>query len=195
MLCLRCVGGLFSRQPSLSKLGPAKRPRVNLRINPIALIAMIGIAVVFEVLELPQWMIYATFLSSAIGMGTQVNFESLAKKYINSGHLATTSSSIMGASGVKHNFAFAVTRDDGVVQVVADTALSVTEVEEVKVLGFFAKVFDVKPKSAILCVSPRLSPGAAELARQYGLFVIEHERPRELIPLLAKTIDKIVGTN
>lgn len=138
-------------------------------------------------------MVYATMFSSAIGLGTHINFESLAKRYVDAGYLASTSSSVPGASGVKHNFAFTIAKEDGVMQVVADTALSVTEVEEVEVLGFFAKVYDVKPKAAVLCVSPRLSPRAAELARQYKLYVLEQEKPRELIPILAKTVDKILG--
>jgi hypothetical protein len=124
-----------------------------------------------------------------------LDFESLAKKYIDAGHVASTSSSLVGASGVRHTFALTVSREDGGVQVVSDTALSVAEVDEVAVLKFFSKVYDVKPKAAVLCVSPKLNKGAAELAKQYGLYVLEQEKPRELIPMLAKTIDKIIGLN
>lgn len=166
---------------------------MSLRINWSVILVFASAAILLQLIGSPHWTVYVTALSSAIGLGTHVNFESLAKRYIDAGHLASTSSSVLGASGVKHRFAFTVSGEDGVMQVVADTALSVTDVDEVKVLSFFAKVYDVKPKAAVLCVSPRLNPRAAELARQYGLSVLEHEKPRELIPMLAKTIDKIVG--
>jgi hypothetical protein len=176
-------------------LSSAKRPRVLLKVSwPVSLL-FASVATLLRVMGSPQWMVYGAVLSSAIGLGTRFDFESLAKRYIDAGYLASTSSSVLGASGVKHNFAFTVSGEDGVVQAVADTVLSVTEVDEVKVLGFYAKVYDVKPKAAVLCVSPRLSPGAAELARQYGFFVLEHEKPRELIAMLANTIDRIVGMN
>lgn len=106
---------------------------------------------------------------------------------------AKVDAEVLGASGVKHNFKLAVFGEDGVVEVVADTALSVADVDEVKVLGFFAKVYDVKPKAAVLCVSPRLSPGAAGLARQYGFSILESEKPHELVPMLEKKIDEILG--
>ncbi|MGP8126120.1 MAG: hypothetical protein ACLQEQ_09730 [Nitrososphaerales archaeon] len=166
-----------------------------MKIRWPVILAFAGVAILVQLFGSPQWMVYATVLSSAIGLGTQVDFESLASRYIDAGHLASTSSSLVGASGVKHRFAFTVSREDGVVQAVADTALSVAEVDEVAVLKFFTKVYDVKPKAAVLCVSPRLNRGASELARQYGLYVLEHEKPRELIPMLARTIDKIVGMN
>lgn len=140
-------------------------------------------------------MIYATALSSAIGLRTRFDFESLAKKYVDAGYLASTSSSVLGASGVKHSFKLWVSEEDGAMQVLADTVLSETEVDEVKVLGFFAKVYDVKPKAAVLGVSPRLTPHAAELARQYGFVVCENEKPRELIPMMERTIDKIIGVD
>jgi hypothetical protein len=165
------------------------------RVHWYIIAALASLTVGLQALGFPHCIIYVSLLSSAIGLGTHVNFESLAKKYISEGRLAGTSTKVLGRSGVKHSFAFSVSGEDGEVQVVADTALSVSEVDEVKVLGFYAKVYDVKPKAAILCVSPKLSPGASELAKQYGLHVIEQERPRELIPMLATTIDKILGAS
>ncbi len=154
---------------------------------------MAAIAIALQTLGSAHILLAAAPLLSAVGMRTEVNFESLAKKYAGTGLLAAASAKLAGNSGVKHAFALAVTNQDGTVKVVADAALSVSEVDEVKVLAFFAKVYDVKPKAAVLCVSPKLNPGAAELARQYGLCVIESEKPRELIPMLAKTIDKAVA--
>jgi hypothetical protein len=171
----------------------AQRLRVLSKFSWPVMSSFASVALLFKVTGSPQWMVYATVLSSAIVLGTQIDFESLAKRYTEAGYPASTSSSVPGASGVNHNFALIVSREDGAVQAVADAVLSVTEVDETKVLRFFAKVYDVKPKAAMLCVSPRLSPGAAELARQYGLSVLENEKPRELIPMLAKTMDKIVG--
>jgi hypothetical protein len=138
-------------------------------------------------------MVYVSLLSSAIGLGTHLNFESLASKYVESGLVAGTSTKLAGASGVKHTFEFTVSGDDGQALVVADTATSVTDIDEVKVLGFYAKVYDVRPKAAVLCVSPKLTEGASALAKQYGLFVVESEKPRQLIQLLSETVDKVIG--
>lgn len=158
------------------------------------MLAFASVALFLQLVGSPHWVVYATVLSSAIGLRTRFDFESLAKKYIDAGYLAGTTSRVLGASGVKHSFKLWVFEEDGERRVVADTALSETEVDDVKVLAFYAKVYDVKPKAAVFGVSPRLSPRAAELARQYELVVCESEKPRELIPMMEKEIDKILGT-
>ena len=159
----------------------------------IALLGGLAASAFLVQLLIPGELITLSVIASAFLMGTQVDFESLAKRYIEAGFPASSSASVVGASGIRHQFAFAVTSGKAIPDVVVDTALSVTEVEETKVLAFFAKVYDVRPKAAILCVSPRLNSGAAELARQYAITVLEHERPRELMPMLSRAIDEILG--
>ena len=122
-------------------------------------------------------------------LGSATDFESYAGDLSKRGVRAMAPASIVGRSGVKHDFAFAVTEDSGKTKVVVDTELSVKEVDEMKVLKFYVKVYDVGPENAILCVSPKLSPRAATLAHEYGLSVLEEEVPRKLIQRAADAVD------
>ncbi|QQG49320.1 MAG: hypothetical protein HY247_03140 [archaeon] len=162
-------------------------------VHSVALFASLLVVELALVVSGNLFLLSIVVTASVFVMGTRADFETLAKKYEDAGHPAGPSGSVVGASGVSHSFAFVVSSTTGGVDVVSDTALSVSEVDETKVLGFFAKVYDVKPRAAVLCVSPRLNPGAADLARQYGLTVIENDKPRELVGMLGKTIDKILG--
>jgi hypothetical protein len=160
---------------------------------------VLAIALLSEVLLLRVFL-PTVFFSGAIAfsialMGTEVDFGSLAKRLSAAGHQASASGKVTGKSGVKHQFSFMVMGADGSPEVVAETALSVTDVDETKVLAFFVKVFDVKAKHAILCASPRLNPGAQALANQYKIITIEHEKPRELVPMLSRTVDRLLIGN
>lgn len=75
---------------------------------------------------------------------------------------------------------------------VVDTALSLQDVEELGVLSFYAKVFDISPEYALLCVSPRLGPGGRQLAGEYDIQVMENEVPKLLVPMVAKYIDGLI---
>ncbi len=120
-------------------------------------------------------------------------FESLADGLSHKGVGAHSPASILGKSGVSHEFAFAVVQDSGKPRVVVDTELSVKEVDEMKVLKFYVKVYDVNPERAILCVSPRLSARAASLAKDYAITVLEDEVPMKLVPKAEKVIHEVVG--
>ncbi len=98
---------------------------------------------------------------------------------------------LVGNSGIRHEFAFAVVPESGKPAVVIDTELSVGDVDDTKVLKFYVKVFDVRPEKAILCVSPKLSQRAAALSREYGIEVLEDEVPRNLVKLAGKAIGKL----
>ena len=100
----------------------------------------------------------------------------------------------MGKSGVKHEFAFALVPDSGKTKIVVDTELSVKEVDEMKVLKFYVKVFDVNPEKAVLCVSPKLGARAATLAKEYGITVLEDDVPKRLIPMAEKIVNEFVGS-
>ncbi len=122
-----------------------------------------------------------------------MDFESLAKRYADAGYVARTSATLVGGSGIRHSFSFAVSSKEGVPEVVADTALSQSTVDGIKVLGFFAKVYDVKPKLAVMCVSPRLEASPAELAKEYHIVVLQSEKPAELPGMLCEVVDKAIG--
>jgi len=122
------------------------------------------------------------------------DFETMASEMNRRGMKAHAPAAIVGKSGVKHEFAFAVMPDPGRAKIVVDTELSVKEVDEMKVLKFYVKVFDVDPEKAVLCVSPKLGARAATLAKEYGITVLEDDVPKRLIPLAEKVVNEFVGS-
>ena len=76
---------------------------------------------------------------------------------------------------------------------VVDAALSMNEVEELRVLSFYAKVFDISPEYAVLCVSPRLGARGKQLANEYNITILENEVPKLLVPMVAKHIEELLG--
>lgn len=135
----------------------------------------------------------ASSVSLFLLMETRNDFQSVAKEFTSKGMKALAPAQIVGKSGVRHEFAFALLPDAGKARVVVDTELSVQEVDEMKVLKFYVKVFDVGPEKAILCVSPKLESRAATLAKEYGIVVLEDDVPKRLIPMTAEAIEKMVG--
>ena len=117
------------------------------------------------------------------------DFESLASDLTKRGKNAKAPAVIVGKSGVKHEFAFALDPDAVRPEVVIDTELSVKEVDEVKVLKFYVKVYDVGPKKSVLCVTPKLTEAAASLAKGYEISVVQDETPRNLIQKAAKLVE------
>lgn len=116
----------------------------------------------------------------------------MAKHISDSGRKAASPALLTGKSGVAHEFALAVLSGDQKTKVVVDTELSVKEVNEMKVLAFFVKVFDVSPEHAILCVSPRLGERASALAKEYRITVLENDTPRKLVGMAAEAVEKIL---
>jgi hypothetical protein len=130
----------------------------------------------------------------ALALENRADFESMASELNRKGVRAHAPAAIVGKSGVKHEFAFALMPDSGKTKIVVDTELSVKEVDEMKVLKFYVKVFDVGPEKAVLCVCPRLGERAATLARDYGITVLEDDVPRRLIPMAEKVVNEFVGS-
>jgi hypothetical protein len=127
-------------------------------------------------------------LASMVLMASERDFESMAKKLTGPGVQATSPAVLTGKSGIKHEFSLVVRSDGSKPRVVVDEALSVKEVNELKVLAFYVKVFDVAPEKAILCVSPKLDDRARSLANEYKITVLENEQPRKLIPMAGDAI-------
>jgi len=138
--------------------------------------------------------LFALPLASAVlVVETKGDFESMAVELNRRGMKAHAPAAIVGKSGVKHEFAFALVPDTGKAKIVVDTELSVRDVDEMKVLKFYVKVFDVGPEKAVLCVCPRLGARAATLAKEYGITVLEDDVPRKLIPMAEKVVNEFVG--
>jgi hypothetical protein len=129
----------------------------------------------------------AAFLLESLG-----DFESVAASLAGKGKQAKAPAQIVGKSGVKHEFSLAeFSKSGGDPEVVVDAELSVKDVDEMRVLKFYVKVFDVSPKKSILCVCPRLTERASSLAKEYGITVLESDVPRKLVQMAA---NEIIGT-
>lgn len=135
-----------------------------------------------------------SLFSSALVLESRTDFESMAGALTKKGMRAQAPAAIVGKSGVKHEFAFAVVPESGKPRIVVDTELSVRDVDEMKVLKFYVKVFDVSPDKAVLCVTPKLGERAATLAKEYGIVVLENDTPKKLIPMAAHVVDGVLGT-
>jgi len=159
-----------------------------LRHWPIAaglLVSLVSVILGLRFFYLP----FGAPVAVAFILQSRTDFESIATEFGKKGLKAQAPAAIMGKSGVKHEFAFALVPDTGNVQIVVDTELSIKEVDEMKVLKFYVKVFDVGPEKAIFCVSPKLSGRAAAMAKEYGITVIEDEVPKQLVPMAARAVE------
>jgi len=155
-----------------------------------------SISPVFTAL-VPHWahsILGLSLLFPALVLESKGDFESIAGSLAKKGVRAQAPAAIVGKSGVKHEFAFAVVPESGNPKVVVDTELSVKDVDEMKVLKFYVKVFDVSPEKAVLCVTPRLGERASTLAKEYGIVVLENDTPRKLIPMAAQVVNGVLGT-
>ena len=128
-------------------------------------------------------------------MTSQDNFEALAKRLTGSGARASAPAVLVGRSGARHEFALAVQSAKGGPKVVVDTALSLKSVDDIQVLSFYAKVFDLSPEHAVLCVSPHLGPGGKVLAKEYKISVLENEVPKALVSMASEYIDDLLKGN
>ncbi len=134
-----------------------------------------------------------TFLPVGLVVMSDSGFERVASGLSQRGIRAQSPASIVGKSGVKHEFALAVLQDAGKTKLVVDTELSVEPVKEMRVLKFYVKVYDVGPEKAVLCVSPNLEPRAADLAKDYGITVLEDDIPKRLVPKVERVVKEALG--
>jgi len=136
-----------------------------------------------------------SFMVMAFAMVFDANLKSVAKRYVSRGFSAKAPWSLIGRSGVSHEFSFTVASSKLQGPVVADTELSVSDVDETRILAFYVKVYDIGTQNGILLVSPRLSPRAKGLAEEYHLMVVEKEEPSMLVPLLTLAVDQILASS
>jgi hypothetical protein len=160
-------------------------------------VGLIPFSAIFAALSLFSFLLRAghTNLPQAIlaipliGLGV-ADFGSFAQALSTRGTSAMAPAQIKGRSGVKHEFALALLAEPGKAKVVLDAELSTAEVDEVKVLKFYVKVFDVGPEKAVLCVSPKLADRAAALAKEYDIVVLEDESPLNLVSKAEKFVEQ-----
>ncbi len=93
---------------------------------------------------------------------------------------------VVGKSGISHQFDLAVMSKDEHEKpvVVVDVCVDEKPIEEAKVITMYAKKFDIEPTSAILVSVPSSSAGAQELAKQYGIIMIDAEKPSRVSDII-----------
>jgi len=161
-----------------------------LRAGYMVLIIAVQIAMLAVARQAPFSLLRFAVVPFALLLESKTDFETMATDFVKRGVKAKAPAAIVGKSGVRHEFAFAVVPESGKPRVVIDTELSVKDVDEMKVLKFYVKVYDVGPEKAVLCVSPRLGERASALAKEYRIQVLEDETPRKLIPKAAKFVSE-----
>jgi len=89
---------------------------------------------------------------------------------------------LTGSSGATHRFDLVASKSDEInpgEAVVVDAVASKDELDEAPIASMFAKIFDVKPKDAILIAIPRLKEEGRKLAQLYKIKTIEAEEVKE----------------
>jgi hypothetical protein len=96
---------------------------------------------------------------------------------------------VAGLSGVTHSFDLGAKNEEENKEFVLDMVSAVVEVGPRDIIDFFAKVYDTKPKLAILVALPRISVEAQRLAAMYGVRAIEAKDPDEAARRLAPILE------
>ena len=114
-----------------------------------------------------------------------VGFESLLKDLAGKGWHGQAPITLLGKSGIEHEFALALWAGESdptkePPDVLADMYASDAEVNSTMVLAFFAKTMDVEPKERVLIAMPRLDKKGNILAKSYNMHVVEAETATEL---------------
>ena len=103
--------------------------------------------------------------------GTQTRPEAQIIRFFQScGYSVTAPVSLRGLSGFEETFDVSAIKGED--QIVLDIACGEAAVGPEKVVAFFAKVFDAKPRRPILICVPGLNHDAASLARMYKIETI-----------------------
>ena len=161
--------------------------------RPYVLTAVLAAAAVGLRIGLPYALLALSFVPAAAILETRRDLETVASELSKDGIKSQAPAMIVGKSGIKHEFALAVVGGDGKPKVVVDTELSIKDVDEMKVLKFYVKVFDVSPGKAVLCVSPRLNERGRSLAKEYQILVAEDEVPKNLVTAAESLLRKIAS--
>ena len=118
------------------------------------------------------------------------NIEPIVRKVRARGWFALPLKSLMGKSGVEHEFSLVVSRSpllkltQGKHLLVAEVISSASQVSEIQLLAFFAKALDVGVKNRILVAIPTLGKDARKFADSYGITSLEassHDAAFELL--------------
>ncbi len=120
----------------------------------------------------------------------KLNFGSVAAKFTGPNRSVVAPALVVGRSGMEHEFALGAgpTSPRMPRDVVVEAVVGGGPADETKIISFYVKVFDVGAKSAIFAVCPGLTPKAAELAKEYGLIVVESREPDQLVERLTEAL-------
>ncbi|MEM2910248.1 MAG: hypothetical protein QXO01_04195 [Nitrososphaerota archaeon] len=110
------------------------------------------------------------------------------------GWVAKKNYGIRGKSGIEHNFTLALWPYEYGLKKTPDVVVDIHTgvVEEIQVLGLYAKIIDTEIRNAMLTAVPMASEKAKALAKYYGIIIVEAEDTEALIEKLTFTIEDTI---
>jgi hypothetical protein len=94
---------------------------------------------------------------------------------------------VQGLSGIEHTFDMHAWREE--MDIMIDFVSANTDIGPEEVAAFFAKIFDTKPRRAILIAMPKLSESGQKLSAMYGVEIIAADNVAKLIENLTLVLN------
>ena len=120
-------------------------------------------------------------------MGTNQPETPIIEFFKTHGYSVTAPITLRGLSGFDERFDFSATK--GEEQIVIDAVLGKSVVGPDKVVAFFAKVMDAKPRRSILICSPSLNHDAQSLVSMYKLEAVTANDVGNILLKLSQIFD------
>ena len=119
-----------------------------------------------------------------------IDYELLRKEIKKHGWSIEYPATLTGVSGVSHNFSLVIwsQKERPVAEFVVDIEIQEEEVDELKVLSFFAKTFDIRAKKKVLVAVPKLSENAKTIASGYNLIIKECPNAKKVVDAILEVI-------
>lgn len=114
----------------------------------------------------------------------ETQFTDVLKK---SGFEITAPMVVTGLSGIEHTFDLHAWREGA--DIMLDFVSAGSEIGPEEIAAFFAKIYDTKPRRAILVAMPKLSQAAQKLSAMYNVEIIAAEIVAELIEKLSLLVN------
>ena len=131
--------------------------------------------------------------------GRASSLESIVRKVRARGWFALPFRSLVGKSGVEHEFSLVVSETpvmNGHIRggrlLVAELISSTRHLGKIQLLTFFAKALDVGVKNRILVAIPKLEDDAKKFADSYGIIVLESPSPEAALDALAAKVGEMM---
>lgn len=187
LVCPKCGRSLKENSPEFKEVGSWFECReCNTRFDeprPIHRCRACGLKFLVKDMELIP--VYALTLSEEAKAEYERSFMLLTPIKVRLeglGYKVEMPGNLTGSSGAAHKFDLIASKSEDInaaETIVVDAVMSQNELDETPVAAMFAKIFDVKPKDAILIAIPRLKESGKKLAQLYKIKTIEADEIEE----------------